>query len=213
MADIQAEAATFATTAPSAALRLFAAAGVERTAACYFRVISTQPGRVADRDFYLSRLDRLWQLDQPCDDLEREVRDWTTRLPEFATDSGPGGILRFAFEAVLCLQTASVLLTPTATPDDARHASNSFLGFADIIDNAENPFDPTAPVDLAALLQSQPEHTGRHYLAEADEQIHDLAELSGPRADTTPDTHLIGRLRRRAQEHGHHRLEALKATQ
>ncbi|TDC21341.1 hypothetical protein E1265_18270, partial [Streptomyces sp. 8K308] len=143
MVDIQAEVSAFATTAPRAALRLFAASGVERGAACYFWAISTQPGRESDRDFYLSRLERLWQLDRSCDDLERDVRDWTARLPEFATDSGPGGILRYAFEAVLCLQAAGALLSTTAAPDDARHASNTFLGFADILDSAENPFDPT----------------------------------------------------------------------
>ncbi|WP_165954008.1 hypothetical protein, partial [Streptomyces sp. 8K308] len=69
------------------------------------------------------------------------------------------------------------------------------------------------PVDLAALLQSSPEHTGRHYLTEAEEQTRDLQELSGLGDDATPDSELIDRLRQRAQEQSRHRLEALKATQ
>ncbi|RKN44008.1 hypothetical protein [Streptomyces hoynatensis] len=210
MVNLSAELSTFAATGAPDARRLFAAAGIERTAACVRWVWEEQEARGADARFFLSRLETLWAPQAPPADYAGQVLAWAEALPEFAGPDTPQGVAKYAFHGVLALHTACRALFVADATDTLAHLSDGLLHLGEILDGEENPAGPAefAGFDLDALFAGPKEPTGPHYTGEQEEQLRDLRALS----DLTAGPAALAGLRDRAREVGTRRLTALRAA-
>ena len=192
--------------------RIFAAAGIERTAACVRWVWEEQMSRASDASFFRSRLDTLWAPEEPPADYAGEVLGWAEALPEFAGPDTPQGVGKYAFHGVLALHTACRALFVADSTDTLGHLSDGLLHLGEILDGEEKPADAAdfANFDLDRLFAGPQEPTGRHYTGEREEQRRDLEALAGLTGRAVPPPEELAALRERAREAGARRLAALR---
>jgi hypothetical protein len=214
MVNLSAEVTGLAGSGHPSAVRLFAAAGIERAAACVSWVWEARDGRSGDADAFRSHLESLWSREAPPEDFAGRVRAWIEALPEFGGAYPPQDVAKYAFHGVLALHTTcGAVLTPGSS-DTLAQVSDGLLHLAEILDQEENPGDPQdfGAFDLDRLFAGPSEPTGRHYTGEKEEQLRDLRVLGPFTGDAAPGPDAVAELRGRAHEVGRQRLDALRAA-
>ncbi|MGV9316556.1 hypothetical protein ACWDR0_30880 [Streptomyces sp. NPDC003691] len=116
------------------AVRLYAAACVERMAPLFVGLRAGEPGREADQDFYAGSVHGLWHADRPLADAAERVRR-LERFPELRpSEEGISDVGdTYAFFAALCLRYA-LLAHGSGSADDAvscGHAALTAMGMLD----------------------------------------------------------------------------------
>ncbi|WP_158621525.1 hypothetical protein [Streptomyces triticirhizae] len=213
--NLPARIATLTESGAPAAQRIFAAAGVERAAACALWALSTQEERSADADFYIAALEQLWSSETPPRSFVTRLSAWTDGLPEFAEEDPPGGVPGYVFEGVLLLELAAKATLAPDEPETLGQVSDALLDFANTLDQEESTDDPLTPgsFDFAQVFSGPREPQGRHCVGEKEEQLHTLSALVGAEVGAVPAEDTVLELRARARAVGRQRLEALKAAQ